>query len=173
MSDTFGRAALTAELMQAEDTIYYVYDDATGRAIVKGSLVEGNPTIGTGRNIARGSTGISVAENYLLLGNDIVQAEMVLDADPMWSFWRSLSPVRQRALLNLVFNMGDHTLDEFKLFCAALQAQNWAAAGADLQNSLWWKQVGVRGPRVQWMIVNGTVPADEPALAPVASQPQT
>ena len=170
--DSFGMAEMTAELMQAEGTILYVYDDATGHPIVRGSVVRGNPTIGTGRNIAHGSTGISMAENYLLLGNDIVAATMVLDGDPAWNTpswcWRTaLSPVRQRALINLCFNMGDRVLDEFTQFRAALEAENYAAAGAALEASAWWGQVGARGPRVQWMIVHGTVPADEPA--PVAT----
>jgi hypothetical protein len=77
-------------------------------------------------------------------------------------------PVRQRALINLVFNMGDHGLDEFVQFRAALQAQNYAEAGAQLEASRWWSEVGARGPRVQWMIVHGTVPSDEPAPAPVS-----
>jgi GH24 family phage-related lysozyme (muramidase) len=171
--DTFGIAEMTAELMQAEGTVLYVYDDATGKQIVKGSVVKGNPSIGTGRNLAYGSTGISMAENYLLLGNDIVQAEMILDADPDWNTsswsWRTaLTPIRQRALINLVFNMGDHGLDEFVNFRAALEADNYAEAGAQLEASNWWNEVGKRGPRVQWMIVNGTVPSDEPAPAPVA-----
>ena len=149
-------------------------DDATGLPIVRGSVVKGNPTLGTGRNVAKGSTGISMAESYLLLGNDIVQAEMVLDADPNWNTatwtWRTaLSPVRQRGVLNLCFNMGDRVLDEFVNFRAALEAGDYAAAGAALEASNWWKEVGVRGPRVQWMIVNGTVPADEPAPVPATA----
>ena len=173
-ADTFGLAEMTAELMQAENTILWVYDDATGKPIIRGSVVEGNPTLATGRNVAKGSTGISMAENYLLLGNDIVQATMVLDADPDWNTatwsWRtSLTPVRQRALINLVFNMGDHVLDEFVHFRASLEAGLYATAGAQLEESNWWSEVGVRGPRVQWMIVNGTVPSDEPAPAPVTT----
>jgi lysozyme len=170
MSDTFDLAAMTAELMQAEDRILYVYDDANGKPILPGYTVIGNPTIGTGRNLSFGSIGISMAENFLLLGNDIVEATMILDADPMWKFWRTLDAVRQRALLNLVFNLGEHGLDEFHMLCAAMQAGQWTAAGLDLENSRWWTQVGVRGPRVQHMIVTGTVPSDEPAPATMETQ---
>jgi hypothetical protein len=171
-ADSFSMPSMTAELMQAEGTILYVYDDATDAPIVKGYTLQGNPTIGTGRNLAKGSTGISMAENYLLLGNDIVEAEMILDGDPDWNTatwtWRSaLTPIRQRALINLVFNMGDHGLDEFVLFRAALQAGNYAEAGAQLEQSNWWNEVGQRGPRVQFMIINNEVPADEPAPAPL------
>jgi lysozyme len=170
---TFDLPAMTAELMQAEGTILYVYDDANDAPVVKGYTLKGNPTIGTGRNLAKGSTGISMAENYLLLGNDIVEAEMILDADPMWASpawtWRSLDAVRQRALLNLVFNMGDRGLDQFKQFNSAIKTGAWNSAGADLQNSRWWGEVGQRGPRVQFMIIHGAVPADEPAPAPRVS----
>jgi hypothetical protein len=117
-----------------------------------------------------------MGENFLLLGNDIVQAAMILDADPDWNTatwcWRiALTPVRQRALINLCQNMGDHGLDEFVQFRAALEAQNYAEAGAQLEASRWWGQVGVRGPRVQHMIVTGTVPSDEPPPAPLAVSP--
>jgi lysozyme len=170
MSDTYGLPEMVAELMRDEGTLLYVYDDATGLPIVAGMLVKGNPTIGTGRNLTKGSTQISMAENFLLLGNDIVRAEMILDQDAFWSGpnwnWRAqLSPIRQRAVINLLFNMGDHTLDEFVHFRACLQAGEYAEAGAELEESNWWFEVKQRAQRIQFMIIHDAVPPDEPAPA--------
>lgn len=166
-TDTFDLPQETSELMRDEGTVLYVYDDANGKPIVSGYTLIGNPTIGTGRNLAKGSTGISMAENFLLLGNDISDAARGLDADPMWAgWWRgSLSPIRQRGLLNLRFNMGQATLDEFKRLCAAMKAGDWAEAGVQLRNSRWWNQVGARAERVFQMIVNDALPSDEPPPA--------
>jgi lysozyme len=170
MSDTYGLPEMVAELMRDEGTLLYVYDDATGLPIVAGTLVKGNPTIGTGRNLAKGSTQISMAENFLLLGNDITRAEMILDRDPDWSSsswdWRThLSPIRQRAIINLLFNMGEHTLDEFTHFRDDLQAGEYAEAGAELEESNWWFEVKQRAQRIQFMIIHDAAPPDEPAPA--------
>ena len=159
LTDTFNKAAMAAELLRDEGKRNKVYDDGNGRPIAKGSVVQGNPTIGIGRNLA--ARGLSEDEIGYLLGNDIDYFAGLLDADPMWSWWRTLDSVRQRALLNMAFNMGQHTLDQFVLFNKYCKAHDWTNAAASLVQSAWWHQVGARATRIQHMILTGLVPDGE------------
>lgn len=162
--DTYDRPALISELIRDENDLPYVYDDATGSAIVPGYTVRGNPTLGIGRTVGKGKKGLSPAERILLCMNDAEDCEAELDSDPNWTgWWRQLDAVRQRALVNLAFNLGQAGLDEFHTFRSYVKIKAWAQAGTALQESKWWGQVGQRGPRIQHMIVTGTVPVGEPA----------
>jgi lysozyme len=131
-SDTFGRAALMAELTTDEKRVPIPYFDTRH-----------NLTGGVGRNLGKG---FSDDEIDLMLSNDINAACRDLDANAPW--WRALSPGKQRVMANLAFNMGWPKLSEFVKFLAAMEAGNWPEAALELQDSLWWSQVGTRGPRV-------------------------
>ena len=52
MSQNFDVSAMVEQLIPEESERYFVYDDATGKTILKGSTVVGNPTIGIGRNLS-------------------------------------------------------------------------------------------------------------------------
>lgn len=69
--------------------------------------------------------------------------------------WRELDTVRQRALLNLSFNLGSK-LAQFQGFLSHVARREWLDAGEHLANSLWWRQVKSRGPRIRRMIETGT-----------------
>lgn len=74
--------------------------------------------------------------------------------------WDALSDVRQRAVTDLVYNLGEAGLSKFQNFIAALRLADYAKAGSELTNSLWFRQVGLRGPRIVQMISAGTDPMD-------------
>ncbi|HQN14652.1 MAG TPA: hypothetical protein PLP74_21275, partial [Quisquiliibacterium sp.] len=62
----------------------------------------GKLTIGIGRNLD--DNGLRRDEIEYLLANDIADARADLDRYLPW--WRGLDPVRQRVLIDMVFNMG-------------------------------------------------------------------
>lgn len=72
--------------------------------------------------------------------------------------WSKLSDVRKRAVADLCYNMGEGRLSKFVRFKAAMQAGNYDAAGVSLRESLWYKQVATRGPKIIAMIVGNVDP---------------
>src|SRR5205814_9917335 len=100
------RDQLIADLRQAEGIRTTVYDDATGQAIRPGSTVHGHPTIGCGHRIDLPLTDAIIDA---LLDADITAAVQALDLALPW--WTSCTEPQQRALVELVFNMGLHGLE--------------------------------------------------------------
>lgn len=92
----------------------------------------GYSTIGVGRNLE--GRGISRAEAMLLLDNDI---NACFDDLASFAWWGALSAVRQRALLNLRFQVGSGGFRAFKQMLAALDRRDFAAAAAAARDSKW------------------------------------
>lgn len=111
----------------------------------------GIPTIGIGRNLK--DVGLSNDEIDYLYRNDEGRVQQELVSDLPWVF--DLDEVRLRVFYDLCFNMGNITLLTFKNMLAAVQAGNYEKAADDLQNSLWFTQVGNRGPKLVAMIRTG------------------
>lgn len=128
-----------------EDERLYPYVDTVGKV-----------TIGVGHNLT--DRGISKAISALLLHEDIQEALGTLEA--LNVAWRRLDPARQAVLIDLAFNLGYSRLSRFKNFLLAVRVDQWAAAVQHLQNSKWWGQVGVRGPRLVHMLTTGTFPPE-------------
>ncbi len=135
---------LRAELVRDEGLRAKAYTDTTG-----------NLSIGVGRNL--NAIGLRPDEIALLLSNDIAEAIAGLDAGAAW--WRELDAVRGRVLVNMAFNLGWPGLAEFHTFLAAMQRGDWVAAGAAMQESRWWRQVGARAARLQAMVLTGSADA--------------
>jgi lysozyme len=109
---------------------------------------------------ATGKTRKAITESEcadLLLG-DIINAENNLNR--IAPGWRGLDDVRQRAILNLSFNLGPR-LNKFVGFLRCVEDGLWEAAASNLKNSRWWGQVKSRGPRIAHMILTGTPWAGE------------
>lgn len=150
------QAALRAELHGDEGTKLFVYDDATGKPIGPGTVVKGNPSIGTGRNLF--ARGISYAESEMLLSNDEACCEA--DLVPLLPWLPTLSANRQAAVYSLYFNtsVGDRHrfVAGWPHFLAQMGAQQFAAAADNLQSSQpWATQVGPRALRLANLIRNG------------------
>lgn len=111
----------------------------------------GKLTIGIGRNLD--DVGVTAAEADFLLTNDVVNSMQTLDMALPW--WKDLSEVRQRALLNMMFNMGWHTLMEFKDMLFALKTSDWEKAAQEARNSIWAREVGDRAERIATQFING------------------
>lgn len=72
--------------------------------------------------------------------------------------WEKLSDVRKRALADLCFNMGKAKVAKFTKFLAAFRSGDWNTAGNELKDSLWYKQVKSRGPRIVTMVTQNVDP---------------
>jgi lysozyme len=132
-TDRFDYVALKAELTTDEGRRQFPYTDTRGCL-----------SVGLGHNLT--GKGLSDTEIDFVFSNDVDECCGDLDKAVPW--WRALSPSKQRVMLGLVFNLGWQKFSEFHRFLAAMEAGNWPEAALELQDSLWWGQVGLRGPRV-------------------------
>ena len=133
-------AKLQDEMVQDEGLKLRLYRDTVGKQ-----------TIGIGRNIE--DRGITKEEAFFLLNTDIEIAESDLDRNIPW--WRDLSDSRQRALLNMTFNMGWPKLSQFVGMLAYLKAGDYDHAADAALHSLWASQVGQRAQRIATLIREG------------------
>ncbi|MBU2755973.1 glycoside hydrolase family protein, partial [Acidithiobacillus sp. BN09-2] len=115
----------------------FVYDDATGQEIVPGYTVQGNPTIGYGRDLM--TEGISKEEAMVLLRHDIDRAWREVTSHLPWAE-SQLSVIRFAVLVNMAFNMGLQGLLGFTQMLSALQAGNYEQAAKAMLDSLWYQQ---------------------------------
>jgi len=123
---------------------HVVYDDANGKAIIKGTKVENIPTVGYGRNLAE--RGLSEDESLYLLKNDIRECYDDLNARYPW--FSALPDNTKIVLLDLRFNMGAAKLGTFRNFLASMEKGDWHGAKEHLMDSAYAKfQVGARATR--------------------------
>lgn len=134
-------ALLKRQLELEEARRQFPYTDTTGHL-----------SIGVGRNLT--AVGLRSNEIDYLLNNDILEVTHHLDTYLPW--WRGLDDCRQRALADLCFNMGIHTLLTFHKTLGLLLAREFEAAAAELARSTWFTQVGDRGPRIAAMVRTGS-----------------
>lgn len=113
------------ELATDEDVRRFPYVDTVGKV-----------TIGIGRNLT--DRGISDAEIRYLLDNDI---NIALNAVVVFPWFTDLDPVRQRACVNLMFNLGYPRLCTFAKFLDAMGRKDYGTAAAELLDSQWAHQV--------------------------------
>ena len=123
---------LAEQIMHHEGVRLAVYDDATGKAIVAGDMVQGNPTIGVGR-LLTDDRGITDDEVAILLKNDL---EWVLKKAEGYAFWDRLDEARQIVIAGMIFNMGNR-FDQFKKMIAALEVGDYVVASAEMLDSRW------------------------------------
>lgn len=99
---------------------------------------EGVLTVGYGRNL---SEGITEEEAEILLMNDIEKAAKEAEKLP---FFDSLNMARKAVIINMLFNLGLPRFLGFKKTIAAIEAQDFKAAAAEMLDSKWAQQVGAR-----------------------------
>lgn len=134
-----GRDALRQQLMDHEGERLRVYRDSVGIL-----------TIGVGRNLE--TIGISEAESRILLDNDITRC---LDEAAHFPWFAGLDEVRQRAVLDLLFNLGFSRLLGFRRTLDYLAAGKYDSAAYALEQSRWYQQVGRRAKRIVAMVRTG------------------
>ena len=111
-------------------------------------------TIGVGRNLD--DRGITREEALHLLENDIEDCRR----DCMVIFggqdrWEQFSPVRQRVLVDMRFNLGASGLRSFSRMLAAVKAHQYDRAADEMKSSRWATQVGRRAVTLERMMREG------------------
>ncbi len=122
------RKALVDQLLDHEGLRLRVYNDSLGI-----------PTIGVGRNLR--DRGITKDEALRLLDNDIDTCIYDLATLP---WFVNLDPIRQRALVDLRFNLGPSKLRGFTKMLSALASSDYDTATKELLASHWADQVQPR-----------------------------
>jgi lysozyme len=116
---------------------------------------ESKITIGVGRNVDKGGgLGLSDDEVDYLLQNDIDRVVSELDSEYDW--FSDLDEVRQDALIDISFNLGQTRLRAFKNALAAMAKGDWRAAADEFMDSRWSGQVGNRAKELTDMIRTGS-----------------
>lgn len=111
----------------------------------------GKLTIGVGRNLE--DKGLTEQEALFLLRNDIAEAELQL---AQYDWYTSLSPIRQKVLIDMAVNLGMGGLLQFKRMIAALDRKDYKSAAGEMIDSHWYHhQVGQRGRRLVKMMHTG------------------
>ena len=129
--------AVEQDLIRDEGMVLRPYSDSVGKM-----------TIGIGRNLD--DRGITEAEARYLARSDILGAVADLDRNVPW--WRGLAEPRQRALVNMCFNVGWPRLSSFARMWAALEAGDYETAADEALDSKWARQVGARAERIAALI---------------------
>lgn len=148
---------LEAELSVEEGVKHYLYDDATGKQFVKGMTLVGNLTIAIGVNLSEGMDDAEVKwiSEYRI--------EKILDAlRAKYPWFVTLNWPRQDAIADIAFNIGLAGLTNWPKFLAAMAANDFTAAVAEISsNQKWISQVhSTRATRVEKMITDGAYPED-------------
>lgn len=104
---------------------------------------EGYLTIGIGHNLD--AKPLSEAAIRQIFYDDIEDVERELDREMPW--WRKMSDARQRAMINMAFNMGVAALADTPTF-KLIEMGKYAQAAERLKGWKWYKQVGQRAYRV-------------------------
>tara|TARA_R110000765_G_scaffold416858_1_gene518956 strand:+ start:274 stop:696 length:423 start_codon:yes stop_codon:yes gene_type:complete len=116
---------------------------------------ESKITIGVGRNVDKGGgLGLSDDEVDYLLQNDIDRVVSELNSEYDW--FTDLDEVRQDALIDISFNLGQTRLRAFKNALAAMAKGDWRAAADEFMDSRWSGQVGNRAKELTDMIRTGS-----------------
>ena len=140
------------QIMHHEGVRLAVYDDATGKPIVAGDMVQGNPTIGVGR-LLTDDRGITEDEVMLLLKNDLT---WVAEKAQTYGFWNKLDSARQMVIMGMIFNMGNR-FDQFKKMIAALEVGDYQEASVQMLDSRWAKIVKGRAVELSEQMRTGVV----------------
>lgn len=112
----------------------------------------GKLTIGYGLNL---EAGITEDEATYLLKNRVNKLQTEL---ANLSFWSDLSGVRRAVLIDMAYNLGINGLFKFRKMMAALANRDFDKAAAEMQDSRWYHQVGVRSIELHAMMLTNQWP---------------
>jgi lysozyme len=152
------RGKLREQLIRHEGKRSGVYKDT-----------EGIPTIGVGfnlrgRNAKARIEALGLDYDKVLAGTQEMsdkQIETLLDEDidtaisackDLFRAFGELSDVRQRVLVDMMFNLGKTRFSQFKKMIAAIAAHDFAKAADEMKDSKWYKQVKSRGKELEAMM---------------------
>lgn len=137
-------------LVQHEGMKFVVYDDATGLPLKIGDTLKGNPTLGIGCNLVEP---VSQAVVDLLYAERVTPLIGALSNSYPW--FPALDPVRQRAMIDMAFNVGLGGLQKSPKMLAAMAARDYHTASVEMLDGEWSVQVGQRAIDLAEMIRSG------------------
>ena len=111
---------------------------------------EGHLTIGYGR--ALNIVGISIDEAEAMLHRDVADVVTKLGRFPWFPY---LGEVRGAVLIDMTFNLGWLKLLGFVHFLDAIERGDFETAAAEMLESEWAQQVGVRAKELSTMMKTG------------------
>ena len=130
-------------LKRHEGVKNYAYEDHLGYV-----------TVGVGRCLDENvGLGLSDEEIDYLLMNDIHRCRRELESEYDW--FEDLDAVRQEALIDLSFNIGQTRLRGFVKALGHMADGNYTVAGDEFYDSKWATQVGDRALEICQMIKSG------------------
>lgn len=144
---------LRNELIRDEGLRYTAYKDTNGYY-----------TIGIGHLLGTfpRMTTITLSEVYALYRSDVDTALAIVKQ--LFITFDSLDDVRQRALVNMVFNRGSRRMSTSTTITPAIKiasqsnnAEDWKKVKLAINKSEWASQVGVRASRLANMLETGMV----------------
>lgn len=115
---------------------------------------KGRLTIGVGRNLD--DLGITSFESMVLLNNDLARCQMELTQNFPW--FKSISVVRQDAVIDMYLNLGLPRFQGFKRMLDAISAGNFIRAADEMLSSVWASQVKYRAIDLAYMMRTDTYP---------------
>lgn len=123
--------ALKAMLVLDEGEKDYLYDDATGHRLSRGSTIIGHPTTGIGFDFdAQGLCEAAIHEQYVF---DVTQVIHEVSQSLPWSM--RVDDTSARVLVNIAFNAGVNGLLGFHKMLGYLQKGDKANAAAEVVKS--------------------------------------
>lgn len=137
-------ADIQASLKREEGVRKFAYKDSLGLL-----------TIGVGRCIEEGhGLGISEEEADILLKNDI-ERSLNECRSSFHQFWGDLTPSRQRAMIEMCFQLGLPKLKKFSKALAGMAAADYETAADEFLDSRWATQTPARAKRMAALIREG------------------
>ena len=134
------RARLSEDVQAAEGWRPKAYLDSVGVL-----------TIGFGTNLEELTIDRTLGAQWLAAG--LASAER--EAERAFPWYATASPRRQRAIVEMIYNMGLPRLSGFKAMLLACATGLWDVAAAEALDSRWAKQVGARAQRIASMLKEG------------------
>jgi lysozyme len=140
VQEAFNLPSMIQQLVRHEgETFVPLPDPARGRVIGVGRNVDTHGFTqaeiqhlgGAGRDLY--ARPLSRAESRYLLVNDIQEGAADLDRRLPW--WRQMNDARQRALLDMRFNLGQDGLEKFKKALPAMHAGDYETAAREIMDS--------------------------------------
>lgn len=125
----------------------------------------GKLTIGYGRNIE--ANPLTNEERAQLIGGAVTkkdaeawaikELEKIHNELSKFAWFLALDENRRAAILDMSYNLGIRGLLGFKKTIEAISQKNWEKAGAELENSKWFFQVGRRAKKIKKIIETGEI----------------
>lgn len=89
---------------------------------------------------------------------DIALTESQLECSSNIDGWDKCNFARKSVLIDMTYNMGWSTLSKFKKMLAAIARGDWEEAAAQMKDSSWYRQVGIRARVLEKMMITGEYP---------------